>query len=82
MNVNREDQARLDKVLSKFKKDEDCTNEWDYYYVLGYSWIDYSSSLNKFSLGLLNGKTISLNTVESLIADLERCNDNEKEEVN
>ena len=66
-NINIEQyQARLDKVLSKFEVDGD-----DMYYKNGDIYIRYCIYRKKFGIGIFKKRIISLDTVESLIKDLE-----------
>ena len=62
-------QQRLDKVLSKFKK-----NKGGYIYEEKDLWIEYNwydKKDNKFRMGLFYSIIISLKTVESLLNDLQ-----------
>ena len=60
---------RLDKVLSKFEKDENGYSLSKKHIWIEYNWDDKKD--NKFRLGLFYDIIISLETVELLLKDLE-----------
>ena len=62
-------QQRLDKVLSKFEKDENGYSLSKKHIWIEYNWDDKKD--NKFRLGLFCDIIISLETVELLLKDLE-----------
>jgi hypothetical protein len=66
-NCERDYQERLDKVLSKFSE-YDKVYLYDGLYLKGQFIINYYKKCKKFFIDNLN---ISLNTVESLLKDLE-----------
>ena len=66
LSIKTPHQARLDKVLSKFKTDGD-----DKFYENGDVYLRYCIYRKKFGIGIFKKRIISLETVESLLKDLE-----------